>query len=383
VERNDRGPNEGLIGVRGSRYELGTPALVLDLEAMEANIATMAHHADTHDYAVRPVAKIHKSIEVARRQVAAGGIGACCSTLAEAEVMVDGGISDVMLFTSVVTAPKLERLAALNARSDGLIVVADHAANIAQLEEAARRSSRPLRVLIDIEVGGGRTGVAGADSVVGLARIVDGSDWLEYAGVQGYSGAHMTIVDFETRRRRGHQILEPLLVAVDRLHSEGLEPPIVSGSGTGTHDIDHELGVFTEVQAGTYVFMDGNYRDVVMRRDQTHPFLPALAVRTTVISDAQPGFVVTDAGIKEIDVIFGSDHPVILGGAPSGSSYSVIGDDMGRIDFARPADGLAVGDRVDLMPPHCYQTVCMYSNYHVVAGDDLVDIWPVDALASW
>ena len=378
-----RGPNETLIGAPGSRDALGTPALVLDLDALEANIESMALHARAHGYDVRPVAKIHKSLEVTRRQVEAGGLGPCCATLAESEVMVDGGLSGVMLFTSVVTAPKLERLAALNARAEGLIVVADGPSNVAQLAEAGRRSGRSLQVLVDIEVGGGRTGIADEQRAVELARLVAESDGLEYTGVQGYVGGHQNTIDYDVRRTRSHELLQPLVRVVERLHEAGLPPRIVSGGGTGTHDFDHELGVLTEVQAGTYVFMDMNYRDVVMRRDDPRPFRPALSVRATVISAAQQGFVITDAGIKEVDALGGVDHAAILRGAPQGATYCLAGDDMGRIEFARPEDSLTVGDVVELMPPHCYQTVVMYSHYHVVRGDELVDIWPVDARDSW
>ncbi len=322
------GPNETLIGAPGSRHQLGTPALVLDLDALEANIASMAEHAQAHGYLLRPVAKIHKSVEVARRQVAAGGLGVCCATLAEAEVMADGGIPGVLLFTSVVTAPKLERLAALNARAEGLIVVADEPSNVVQLAQAARRSARSLQVLVDVEVGGGRTGTADEQQAVELARVITEADGLEYAGVQGYVGTHQNTVDYDARRRRSHELLQPLVRAVERLHAEGLAPRIVSGGGTGTHDFDHELGVLTEVQVGTYVFMDVNYRDVVMRRTDPHPFRAALAVRTTVISAAQPGFVITDAGVKEFEAI-GADNPVILRGAPEGAAYSLVGDDLG------------------------------------------------------
>ncbi|MDA1189239.1 MAG: DSD1 family PLP-dependent enzyme, partial [Chloroflexi bacterium] len=150
-----------------------------------------------------------------------------------------------------------------------------------------------------------------------------------------------------------------------------------------THDFDYEMGVFTEVQGGTYVFMDMNYRDVVMRRDNPHPFKHSLFIRATVISSAQPGFVVTDAGIKELDNLNGKINADILRGAPEGAVYSLIGDDMGRIDFARESDKMNIGDTVELMPPHCYQAAFMYSHYNVVRGDTLVDIWPVDARDSW
>ena len=378
-----RGPNEKLIGKPGSRHELGTPVLVLDLDALEANIASMAEHARTHGYAVRPVAKIHKSIEVMRLQVAAGGLGPCCATLAESEVMADAGMSGVMLFTSVVTTPKLERLAALNARTQGLVVVADDPSNVMQLAQAGRQSGRPLEVLVDIHVGGSRTGIADEERAVDLARLVAETDGLEYAGLQGYVGGKMNTDDFEARRTLVHERLQPLVRVVERLHEEGLPPRIVSGGSTGTHDIDHELGVLTEVQAGTYVFMDMNYKGVALRRDDPYPFRPSLSVRATVISNARPGFVVTDAGLKEVDKLPAIEHADILWGAPAGAAYSLVGDDMGRIDFARPEDTMAVGDVVELMPPHCYQTAVLYSHYHVVRGDELVDIWPVDARVSW
>jgi D-serine deaminase-like pyridoxal phosphate-dependent protein len=379
----NRGPNEPLIGLPGSRAELGTPALLLDLDVLDDNIASLAAHARAHVYDVRPVGKVHKSIDIARRQIAAGGVGICCATLAEAEAMADAGIPGVMLFTSVVTGPKLERLAALNARADGLIVVADDPGNVDQLADAGRRSGRPLQVLVDVEVGGRRTGVADVERAVALVRLVAESGGLEYAGLQGYVGDHQNTVDYDLRRARSRELLDPLVRLVERLGAESLAPRIVSGGGTGTHDFDHELGVLTELQAGTYALMDANYRDTVMRRDDPHPFGAALSVRTTVISAAQPGFVITDAGVKELDAIFGIDNPPLLRGAPAGATYSLVGDDMGRIELARADDRLAVGDVVELMPSHCYQTLILYSHFHVVQGDRLVDIWPVSARDNW
>lgn len=377
-----RGPNEGLIGVPGSRDQLETPALVLDLDVMEANIRTMAEHARDRGFELRPVAKIHKSVEIARRQIEAGGIGVCCATLVEAEVLTDAGIAGVMLFTPVVTKAKLARLAALNARAEGLIVAADSPAVVKLFSEVARQSGKSLQVLVDVEVGARRTGALEED-VVHLAQVITEADGLEYVGIQGYVGDHQSVVDYAERRRRSDRFLEPLRRAVDRLSAVGLVPRIVSGGGTGTHDFDRDLGLFTEIQAGTYVFMDVNYRDVVMRPDKPHPFGPALWVRTTVVSASQPDFVVTDAGEKEIDASFDIEHPVILRGAPAEAPYSLIGDDMGRIEMPSARELLPIGSVVDVLPPHCYRTVTMYPYYHVVRGDMLEDIWAVDARVNW
>jgi 3-hydroxy-D-aspartate aldolase len=377
-----RGPNESLMGKPGSRELLGTPALVLDLDAMDANIGSMAKHARTHGYSLRPVVKIHKCVAIARRQIDAGAVGVSCSTLAEAELMVDGGIDRVLLFTPVVTTPKLSRLAELNARASELLVATDDPRNVTQLAEVAHRSERSLRILVDVDVGGRRTGVFDPEQAVELAQRISAIDGLEFAGVQGYVGQHQRVVDYSTRRRRSQELLQPLIHTVDQLHARGLPPQIVSGGGTGTHDFDCELA-FTELQAGSYVFMDVSYRGVVMRRAEPHPFRPALSVRTTVISAAQAGSAITDAGLKELDAILDIDQPAILRGAPADATYSLVGDDTGRIDLATRDERLAVGDAVEVMPPHCYQTPIMHSHYHVVSGDRLVDIWPIGARTAW
>jgi 3-hydroxy-D-aspartate aldolase len=378
-----RGPNESLVGAPGSRFQLSTPALVLDLDRVEANIASAATHAAAYSYALRPVVKIHKSVRVARLQMDAGAIGIGCSTVAEAEAMLAGGITDLFLFTSVVTDSKLERLASVNAAAGGIVVAADHAENVMQLAAAARRSSTTIQVLVDIEVGDHRTGVADPGTAVSVARLVAETDGLEYAGVQGYCGTHQVTQDYDDRRRRGMVVLDRLATFIDALQAAGLPPGIVSGGGTGTHDFDHERGLLTEVQAGSYVVLDGNYVDIPLRRDQPHPFAPALTVRGTVISNAQPGYVITDAGAKEIDGIFMPTSPRVLSGAPTESKYVIVGDDMGRIELPEGTAAPRVGTGVELLPPHCYETVIMYSHYHCVRGDTLVGIWPIDASATW
>jgi 3-hydroxy-D-aspartate aldolase len=342
----------------------------------------MVAHARSHGYALRPVAKIHKSSEIARRQAEAGAVGTCCSTLAEAEVMVDAGISGVLLFTSVVSPAKIERLASLNTRATGLLVAVDSPRNVDDLAVAARRSGRPLELLVDVEVGGGRTGVPTTEEALALARQIASSDALRFAGIQGYNGNHQALVAFDERRRRELAMLDELARFVDVLDAADLRPRIVSGGGTGTHDIDHEMRVLTDVQVGTYVFMDVNYQDTILRRDDPHPFAHSLTVRGTVISNAQAGFVITDAGAKEIDGIHQNGFPRVRSGAPAGSRYSIVGDDMGRIDLSDLDERIEIGTAVEIVPPHCYQTVIMYTHYHIVRGDTLVDIWPLDARSS-
>jgi 3-hydroxy-D-aspartate aldolase len=377
-----RGPNEPLIGEPGSRERLGTPALILDLPAMEANIASMAAHARARGVALRPVAKIHKSVEIARRQIRAGAIGVCCATLAEAELMADAGIPGLLLFSPIVGDAKLARLAALNAGVEGLLVAADAPARVDDYIGVARRSGRTLQLLVDIDVGGGRTG-ARADDVVELARIIDDAPELEFAGVQAYSGMYQNTTDYQRRRELSVTLLAPLRRALEQLQSAGLPPRIVSGAGTGTHDLDTDLALFTELQVGSYLFMDMHYRDAILRAEDPHPFHQALFVRTGVISAVHGDFVVTDAGMKEIDGLLGVDHPLIFRGAPDHAVYSIVGDNMGRVDLSGATELLPVGSALELVAPHCFQTVSMYSHYHVVEGDILKDIWPIQARTNW
>jgi D-serine deaminase-like pyridoxal phosphate-dependent protein len=373
------GPNRALLGQPGSRNRLATPALVLDLDRLEANIASLARHAKARGYAVRPVTKIHKSVEIARLQMAAGAIGQCCSTLAEAEAMVDAGIAGVMLFTPVVSPAKVERLAALNARAEGLLVAVDDPANVDALAAAARRAGKPLALLVDFEIGGRRTGLANPDAAIALARRIAKDDALRFAGVQAYDGSFQNTPDYAKRKDRAMAPLGPLRDLRVRLAAEGLAPAIVSGGGTGTHDFAH--ADFTEIQAGTYIFLDVNYLGVRLRGDEPAPFAPALFVRSSVISTAQPSFVVTDAGIKEL--ASATLDPVIVAGAPAGSTYRAVGDDMGRVDLPQGGTRPKLGDAIEVITPHCYATLNLYSVYHCVRGDTLVDIWPIVARDNW
>ena len=377
------GPNEHLIGRPGSRYELDTPAVVIDLDRLDANIASMAAHARELGYGLRPPVKIHKCSTIAARQVAAGALGMCCSTVVEAEVCVAAGLPGTMIFNIVRSKPKLERVARLNSLTEGLIVATDHDDHVTELEQVARDSGRPLAVMIDVEVGGGRTGLADSAEILRLARRIADSSVLEFAGLQGYVGNHQNHPDLSERARMSREYLTDFIPLVAELTAAGLPPRVVTGGGTGTHDIDHELGVFTEIQAGSYVFGDVNYRNAHLRRGEARPFAESLTVHTKVISASQPGFVITDAGTKELNGYSSPVVPLINAGAPLGSTYSLVGDDMGRIDFPNPGDALAIGDRIEVLPPHAFQTITHYRVYHVVQGDTLVDIWPIDALLHW
>jgi 3-hydroxy-D-aspartate aldolase len=240
-----------------------------------------------------------------------------------------------------------------------------------------------LSVLVDYEMGAGRTGVPEAKDTVALAHRIAGTPGLTFAGLQGYNGTLTAIPSFAARRREYLAHTTQLAEIVSQLTSDGLAPRIVSGGGTGTHDIDAQLGVFTELQVGTYVFMDVFFDNLQLRDDGARPFDTALSVYGTIISSASDGFVITDVGAKEIDGYHSEPDPVILSGAPPGSRYSLVGDDLGRIDLPEGSLPPAVGDTVQLMPPRAWEVVPFYTIFHCVSGTELVDIWPIDATATW
>jgi 3-hydroxy-D-aspartate aldolase len=363
-----------LIGRQGSRDALNTPVLVLDAEALDRNIAVMAGLAAARGVALRPHAKTHKSVDIARRQVAAGAIGLCCAKLGEAEALAEGGISGLHLTSPVVTPPAITRLAGLAARIEGLMVVVDHPANAERLAYAVAPDAVPLEVIIDIDPGIRRTGVASAADAVTLAETIARHPTLRYRGVQFYCGAQQHIESYAGRRAAIEDRTEYLRTVIDALTVAGFAPEIVTGSGTGTHRIDLDLGVFTELQAGSYVFMDRQYNDCDLTGAGDAPFETSLFIDSRVISANGQGIATIDAGFKAMATDGGS--PMIVDGASESAKFIFMGDEHGAVIGP---DRLTIGDRVTLAVPHCDPTVNLYDSFHVVRGDKLIDIWPVSA----
>lgn len=370
-----------LIGQQGSRCDLNTPVLVVDLDALDRNIATMAHFATAHGLALRPHAKTHKSVDIAHRQIAAGAVGLCCAKLGEAEALADGGIYGLLITSPVVPAAAIKRLVELNARTSGLMLVVDHPDNARALAtEIERQGGEPLSVLIDIDPGIHRTGVASPDKAVELLKVIRSLPALHYRGVQFYCGRQQHIAGFAERKAAIEQLAAYLSTVIDALEASGGAPEIVTGGGTGTHRIDAELGIFTELQTGSYIFMDVQYGECDLTGDGVDggasPYETALMIDASVISANHDGLVTVDAGYKAMAT--DADGPAVIAGAPSGTGFVFMGDEHGAL---LPGEGaqLSLGDRISLRVPHCDPTVNLYDHYHVVRGQTLEAIWPVSA----
>ncbi|MGZ3402512.1 MAG: DSD1 family PLP-dependent enzyme [Phenylobacterium sp.] len=366
-----------LVGQQGSRRALNTPVLVVDLDALTRNIEAMAAFAKRHGVRLRPHAKTHKSAHIATRQMAAGAIGICCAKLGEAEVLADEGLTTGLHVTSpVVSAPAIERLMALNGRTHCLMCVVDHPDNVAALGAAAE-GLKPLAVIIDIDPGIRRTGVGSPAAAVALFEAIAAQPGLRYAGVQCYCGAQQHIADFTARRQSMENRAAFVRTVIDALTLAGGRPEIVTGGGTGTHRIDVELALFTELQVGSYVFMDGQYLACDLTGDGApSPFDTALMVDARVVSANTPGLVTLDAGFKAFAT--DAEPPLVLDGAPDGALYRFMGDEHGALIL--PDGGtLPLAHQVTLGAPHCDPTANLYDTYHVVQGDTLRALWPVSA----
>ena len=365
--------NSVLVGRQGGRQDMATPALVVDLDALDRNVAAMARFAEKASLSLRPHAKTHKCATLARRQIAAGALGVCCAKLGEAEALAEAGIGGILITSPVVGVMGVERLAGLAGRCNGLMAAVDNPEAV----DALIAKGAKLDLIVDIDPGIHRTGVADADAAVALARKIDQAPNLSFAGVQFYCGMQQHIEDFAGRREAIEERTAYLRGIIAKLKEAGLPPKIVTGGGTGTHRIDAALGVFTELQVGSYVFMDRQYNDCDLTGEGVASFETALMVDARVISASHPFMATVDAGFKAFATEAGS--PPILTGAAEGTKYHFMGDEHGCVVPPAGAAPPELGAIVTFAAPHCDPTVNLYDCYHLVRGDTLVGIWPIEA----
>jgi D-serine deaminase-like pyridoxal phosphate-dependent protein len=337
----------------------------------------MMAHCARAGVKLRPHAKTHKSAEIARLQMAAGAVGICCAKLGEAEALADAGIESIFVTSPVVTDQAFARVARLNARMKDLMIVVDNPRCVEGLASAVAASGKTLKILVDVDIGLHRTGIAPGQPAIALARQIIAADGLSFEGLQGYAGQLQHIEAFEDRRTKAESASRLLAETRDGLKAAGIACPIISGGGTGTFNIDTETRVYTELQAGSYVFMDKQYGDVRIANAAPLPFETSLFVQTTVISATMPGLVTTDAGLKSFATEAGA--PVIASGAPAGANYFFFGDEQGGVMLGGEVKSMALGSNLRCTAPHCDPTVNLYDFYHVVDGDRLVAIWPIEA----
>jgi D-serine deaminase-like pyridoxal phosphate-dependent protein len=359
------------------RDEIPTPALVLDLPRFERNLRRMAEHVARAGKALRPHAKTHRCPEIARRQVAAGALGVACAKLGEAEVMAEAGIRGLLITTEVVPPPKIERLIRLVARAPDTMVVVDHPENARDLSRAAVSAGVTVDVLVDVDVGGRRTGITPGAAAVALAREVASLGGLRLRGLQGYAGHCAHVIGWAARREASRTAMAPLAETRRQMEAAGLPVEIVAGGSTGTFDIDVEMPELTELQAGSYCVMDIDYRRIGGRAGEAlTAFEMALTVVATAVSVPARDRAMVDAGLKA----FSTDKPFPPEAVERpGVEYGFAGDEHGRLRLTDPDRPVKLGERIEFFPPHCDPTINLYDRIHVVRDGDVVDVWPIAA----
>jgi 3-hydroxy-D-aspartate aldolase len=357
------------------RHELPTPALLLDLDRFERNIQKMAAFTKAAGKKLRPHAKTHKCPEIALRQIAAGAIGVCVAKVGEAEAMAAAGVRNLLITTEVVGPEKIGRLLGVLARQPETLVVVDHPDNVRALDEAMERAGRVLNVLVDVDVGGRRTGVEPGEPALQLGRAVQHAPALNLRGLQGYAGQCAHVMGFDERRRASRRVMGRLMKTRELFEKNGLPVDVVSGGSSGTFNIDSELEGLTELQSGSYCVMDLDYRRIGGKGGSAYDeFEMALTVLTTVISVPTPEMAMIDAGLKA----FSTDKPFVPEAVEwPGVEYTWAGDEHGRLTVTEPGRLPPLGERIEFFPPHCDPTINLYDRIYAMRGDAVEAVWDV------
>jgi len=350
-----------------------TPALILDLDAFERNLARMTDVLRGTAVRLRPHAKSHKCAEIARRQMAAGAVGVCCQKVSEAEALVAGGVTDVLISNEVVGTEKLDRLAAL-ARKARLAVCVDAAENIADVDAAAARAGVTLDTLVEVNVGGNRCGAEPGAPALALARAVAGSRHLRFTGLQAYHGSAQHIRGVDDRRAAIDRSAAMIRSTRALIAADGIPCPTVTGAGTGSFPVETASGAWDEVQPGSYIFMDADYGRNAY--DAAWPaFEQSLFIWTTVMSRVEATRAVVDAGLKAS--AFDSGMPLVW--KHEGLEYVNVSDEHGVLRVAPGAVTPTLGAKLLLVPGHCDPTVNLHDWFVCVRGGVVEALWPVSA----
>ena len=354
-------------------YDLPTPLLMVDLNILEQNLDTLADISKAAGVVCRPHSKSHKSPFIARKQMDRGAVGICCVKVSEAEVMVQSGITDIAITSPVVNATMIGRMVALSRHAE-ISVVTDTVDNVRAIAEACRVWDCTLNIVIEVEVGQRRCGVKDATTALRILEEVDSSPHLEFAGLQGYQGKLQLEPDFVKRREGVKKAYGELQNVVAALTERKISIPVLTGGGTGTMPIDVDLGVLTELQPGSYPFMDTRYCNIGWDESGAKPpFQSSLSVLGTVLSRPSSTEAILDTGWKALSLDGGTPTPADLDGA----SFQFAGDEHGVIAFEGQTP-LNVGDVVKIFPSHCDTTLNLY-DHAVGVRNGIVEIsWRIE-----
>lgn len=358
--------NKSLIGL--SAELIPTPALVVDANLLENNIRLMKEFLQTTKVALRPHAKTHKSPMIAHMQMEAGAIGICCASVGEAEAMAYGGLKHILLTSQVHGLEKVRRVVSLGRMAE-IIVAVDNLENLEQIITESERIGSKTGIMIEIDVGMGRCGTRTVEQALLLARTAHEAPAVTFKGIYGYEGHTVFIEDRQERLHAGRTANRHVVSVAQTLREQGIPVEIVSAAGTGTYDIAGVFPGITELQAGSYIFMDGTYGKLGL------PFAQSLTVLSTVISCPEPDQFVLDVGMKGISAerfppaVLHQEHLKIL----------KLSENHAKGEVVSGKPNPKAGEKLHLVPSHCCTTVSMYDELHVVRDGLLEAIWPITA----
>jgi D-serine deaminase-like pyridoxal phosphate-dependent protein len=350
---------------------LPTPCMVVDLAMFEQNVKTMADNSKANGIHVRPHVKIHKSVDVAKRQISEGAIGVTCATIAEAELMSGAGIKNVLWTKQPASANNVARAVALSKKDTTFMFVVDDPLVVDWVEEAAAASKTPLKIAVSVNANMDRQGIEAGEPALKLAQRVASSKYMQFQGFMAYSGGAAHTKGWEARRIRSANDLAGVRESIALARKSGLPVNIVSGGSTGTYNIDHDNGL-TELEAGSYVFMDTVYTGIGSKSgDATYSdFLGSLTVLTTVDAKLHSGLVTTDYGnkamVRPTDTVKGM--PWLQVGT-QGAEYGAL--------KWKDGEDLKLGQRVEIYCSNLDMSTNCYDRYYVAQGDRIVDVWPI------
>ncbi len=358
-----------------SIWDLPTPALLVDEVALEHNLDKMTRFYRSKPAELRPHGKTHKCPIIANKQLERGAIGICSAKVSEAEVMVDAGIESVLITSPVVTPDKIARVVALAKRSLEVAVVVDQAHNVRDYGDAAGAAGVTLKLVVGLDMFG-RTGIAMGQPAIDLVATIDKTPHVTFAGLQAYAGHLQHINGWETRNQQSVEAMTRAVETKAAIEKAGFPVPVLTGGGTGTYNMDSEVEGITDVQVGSYLFMDVNYRNIGGKTSAVYDdFRPSLLVLTTAISQPRAGRVTVDAGYKAV----AADHEPPALYDIDGVSYGWGGDEHGILQFRNPSRRIEVGDKVLLIASHCDPTVNLYDHFHPYRDEKVTELWPIAA----
>lgn len=357
--------------------DLPTPALTLDLDKFESNVKKMAGFVKSKGKAFRPHGKTHKCPEIAKRLVAAGAIGACAAKISEAEVFADNGISGLLVTSAPVGRLRVERAIRLAKHRPDTIFSVDNAANVDDLNQAATAAKLKLNLAVDLLVGR-RTGIQPGEPALALAKQIAGSSNLRLHGIQAYSGHSSHVKLFADRKRTSEEEMGKAVETRRMIEKAGIECKWLSGASTGTYNIDADIDGVTELQPGSFMFMDVDYANVQGSdgSERYRDFEHSLTVLSSVISMPSDKNPIVDAGLKS----FATDRPYVPEAkGVNGITYRWAGDEHGSLTLGDGAPAVKNGDRMEFLVTHCDPTVNLYDRIFALRGDQVEAVWAVSA----